>query len=119
MVSYHFLGQTSRSNFFTNNSAHGAGQLWSHIPRLEAWGKMAMPFPLICANSRENGSQATARLGLEEVVYEVATLYVLNHADELNQCVTVDSHGVWIMGSQSFCHGRHDLRWHHSQKSET
>ena len=70
MISYHFLNQTDRRNFFTNDTAHGAGQLWSHIPQTDAWKNLKTPFPLICADSRPAGSNATSQLDPVEVVYE-------------------------------------------------
>lgn len=72
MISYHFLNQTTRDNFFTNDTAHGAGQLWSHIPRVPAYQMHQTPFPLVMANSRPVGSNLTTRLGPESTVYEVS-----------------------------------------------
>ena len=71
MISYHFLNQTSRSNFFTNDSAHGAGQLWSQIPLIPAYQKSLVPFPIIVADSRPLGSNTTTILSFDSVVYEV------------------------------------------------
>jgi lysophospholipase len=71
MISYHFLNQTSRGNFFTNDTAHGAGQLWSQIPEVPAYQQHLTPFPLICADSRPVGSNYTTALPPEPVVYEV------------------------------------------------
>jgi lysophospholipase len=72
MISYHFLNQTSRGNFFTNDSAHGAGQLWSHIPDVPAFREHKTPFPLICADSRPVGSNYTVALPPDPIVYEVS-----------------------------------------------
>ena len=71
MISYHFLNQTTRDNFFTNNSAHGAGQLWSTIPHLQSWQRYQLPFPIIQANSRPVGSNLTTALSPTSAVYEV------------------------------------------------
>jgi lysophospholipase len=71
MISFHFLNQTSRGNFFTNDSAHGAGQLWSQIPNTPAYQQHLTPFPLICADSRPAGSNLTTALPPDPVVYEV------------------------------------------------
>ncbi|EIN11650.1 phospholipase B [Punctularia strigosozonata HHB-11173 SS5] len=71
MIAYHFLNQTTRGNFFTNDTAHGAGQLWSHIPQTPAWQALQPPYPLICADSRPVGSNSTAALTPEPVVYEI------------------------------------------------
>jgi lysophospholipase len=71
MISFHFLNQTSRGNFFTNDTAHGAGQLWSQIPNTPAYQQHLTPFPLICADSRPAGSNLTTALPPDPVVYEV------------------------------------------------
>jgi lysophospholipase len=71
MISYHFLNQTSRGNFFTNDSAHGAGQLWSDVPLIPSWQQHLVPFPIIQADSRPVGSDSTASLDPASTVYEV------------------------------------------------
>ena len=71
MISYHFLNQTSRDNFFTNDTGHGAGQLWSDIPHIPSFQAHQLPFPVIMANSRPVGSNLTTRLAPEPIVYEV------------------------------------------------
>ncbi|KAJ6609839.1 phospholipase B [Mycena sp. CBHHK59/15] len=70
-ISYHFLNQTHRQNFFTNDTAHGAGQLWSNIPKIPAFQQALAPFPIIVADSRPSGSNLTTALGPESVVYEI------------------------------------------------
>jgi len=77
MISYHFLNQTSRGNFFTNDSAHGAGQLWSKIPQIPSYGNHLVPFPIAVADSRPVGFNSTAILPLDSVVYEVSSLLTL------------------------------------------
>lgn len=72
MISYHFLNQTSRQNFFTNDSGHGAGQLWSQIPLIPSYQNHLLPFPIAVADSRPSGSNLTTVLGLDSVVYEVS-----------------------------------------------
>jgi lysophospholipase len=71
MISYHFLNQTSRSNFFSNDSAHGAGQLWSQVPLIPSWQQHRVPFPIIQADSRPVGSNLTTVLNPASTVYEV------------------------------------------------
>lgn len=71
MISYHFLNQTDRGNFFTNNTAHGAGQLWSDVPLIPSWQQHLVPFPIIQADSRPVGSDSTASLDPASTVYEV------------------------------------------------
>ncbi len=83
MISYHFLNQTSRQNFFTNDTGHGAGQLWSQIPLIPAYQSFMVPFPIVVADSRPSGSNLTTVLPLDSVVYEVSMplmlLYLFNH----------------------------------------
>lgn len=78
MISYHFLNQTDRDNFFSNDSAHGAGQLWSQVPLIPSWQQQLVPFPIIQADSRPVGSNLTTSLPPTAVVYEVRHSYVLN-----------------------------------------
>lgn len=77
MISYHFLNQTSRANFFTNDSAHGAGQLWSDIPQVPAYQQHQAPFPIVVADSRPVGSNMTTVLPLDPIVYEVRTSHFI------------------------------------------
>jgi lysophospholipase len=70
MISYHFLNQTNRANFFTNDTAHGAGQLWSRVPLLPSWRQHLVPFPIIQADSQPAGSNLTT-ITPASTVYEV------------------------------------------------
>ncbi|THH04642.1 hypothetical protein EW146_g10126 [Bondarzewia mesenterica] len=74
MISYHFLNETTRSNFFSNDTAHGAGQLWSNIPSTEPWQQHIPPFPIVMADSRPVGSNLTTALPPEPVVYEITPM---------------------------------------------
>ncbi|KAF5389496.1 hypothetical protein D9757_004325 [Collybiopsis confluens] len=71
MISYHFLNQTNRANFFTNDSAHGAGQLWSDIPTIPAWQQYQTPFPILVTDSRPQNLNTTTFLTLDPTVYEI------------------------------------------------
>ncbi|KAJ7209506.1 phospholipase B [Mycena pura] len=71
MISYHFLNQTSRQNFFTNDTAHGAGQLWSDFPTIPAVQQGFVPFPLLVTDSRQANDNLTTSLGPDSVVYEI------------------------------------------------
>lgn len=86
MISYHFLNGTSRSNFFTNDSAHGAGQLWSKIPFIPSFQQHLMPFPLVVANSRPVGSNLTSALPPDPIVYEVRFLCSSIYHQSYNPC---------------------------------
>lgn len=56
MLSYHFLNSTTRDNFFTNDTEHGAGILWSNLIFTNAFQTKELPFPLVVAASRLAGS---------------------------------------------------------------
>src|SRR5271170_4304253 len=70
-VSYHFLNETTLANFFTNDTAHGAGQLWSQLTQTAMYQQFQVPFPIVHANSRPVGSDDTGFLNLNSTVYEV------------------------------------------------
>ncbi|KAI0295829.1 phospholipase B [Multifurca ochricompacta] len=74
MISYHFLNQTNRNDFFTNDSAHGAGQLWSNVPLIPSWQQHLVPFPIIQTDSRPVGSNLTTSLSPTAVVYEITPM---------------------------------------------
>ncbi|KAG6816975.1 hypothetical protein H0H87_001290 [Tephrocybe sp. NHM501043] len=84
MISYHFLNQTNRKNFFTNDSAHGAGQLWSNIPRIPAYQQRQTPFPIVVSDSRPVGSNLTTALDLESIVYEITPLELASYDPNLS-----------------------------------
>ena len=71
MLSYHFLNQTSRKNFFTDDSSHGAGQLWSNLPRNPMFEEYNVPLPLIIFNSRPSGVKLDGFTPHDIPVYEV------------------------------------------------
>ncbi|KAF9241566.1 phospholipase B [Melanogaster broomeanus] len=71
MVSYHFSNQTTRDNYFTNNTGHGAGQLWSQIPLLASYANQSIPFPVVVSGSLPSSSNASV-LPLESTVYEAS-----------------------------------------------
>jgi len=71
MISYHFLNETTRNNFYTNDTSHGAGQLWSQISLLSNFRNNTMPFPIVAADSRQAGSGLTTTLN--STVYEAST----------------------------------------------
>ncbi|KAH9059763.1 lysophospholipase, partial [Lactarius vividus] len=45
MISYRFLNQTDRKNFFTNDSTQDADQLWSRVSMTPSWPQYLVPFP--------------------------------------------------------------------------
>ncbi|PBK78822.1 phospholipase B [Armillaria solidipes] len=86
-LSYHFLNQTTRANFFTNDSAHGAGQLWSNIPTSQVYQQQSVPFPIILANSRPNGSNYTGVLPPEATVFEFSPLELASYDPSLSAAI--------------------------------
>ncbi|KAG7090814.1 hypothetical protein E1B28_009898 [Marasmius oreades] len=84
MISYHFLNQTTSKNFFTNDSAHGAGQLWSHVPKLSAFQKFELPFPMLVSDSRPFKSNLTTALTLEPTVYEITPYELASYDPNLS-----------------------------------
>ena len=71
MLSYHFFNQTTRANFFTDDSSHGAGQLWSNLPRSSMFQEHNVPLPLIVFDSRPSGTETNGYTALNVPVYEV------------------------------------------------
>lgn len=110
MISYHFLNQTNRKNFFTNDTAHGAGQLWSDVPLIPVYQQHQAPFPIIVADSRPVGSNLTTLLSLDPTVYEVpSTRHFLKQSSE----VAVDiSFGICILRPKPVCGYEPHLRRH-------
>lgn len=95
MISYHFLNQTDRSDFFTNETAHGAGQLWSRIPQTPPFQAGIPPYPLICADSRPIGSNYTTVLPPDPVVYEVINYIIHLNINLQSPQITPHEFGSW------------------------
>jgi lysophospholipase len=80
-LSFHFLNQTTRENFFTNDSQHGANLLWSHIPDSRSFQDRLVPLPLTVAMARPGGSkQSVDLLSQDEPVYEASHLFTRLHS---------------------------------------
>jgi hypothetical protein len=75
LISYHFLNGTTRSNFFTNDSAHGAGLLWSDIPNTAPFQDSSIPYPLVIVDSEPVMTNHLGAPPLSSVVYEVDMLF--------------------------------------------
>lgn len=84
MISFHFLNQTTQENFFTTDSAHGAGLLWSNIPSILAYQQHQAPFPILVANSGPVDSNMVGAPSLNSTVYEACIASVLVEIDELS-----------------------------------
>ncbi|KAJ7072397.1 phospholipase B [Mycena amicta] len=101
MISFHFLNQTTRPNFFTNNTAHGAGQLWSDIPNIPAYQQGLVPFPLIVTDSRPASSNSTAALGPEPIVYEITPFEFASYDPNLSAGMNLTYAGTHLTNGKS------------------
>ncbi|KAJ6593826.1 phospholipase B [Mycena capillaripes] len=100
-ISYHFLNQTNRQNFFTNATAHGAGQLWSDIPNIPAFQQKLTPFPLIVTDSRPSGSNLTTALGPESVVYEISPFEFASYDPNLSAGMNLSYAGTHLSNGKA------------------
>ncbi|KAN0111415.1 phospholipase B [Russula decolorans] len=100
MISYHFLNQTSRANFFTNDSAHGAGQLLSDVPSIPKWQQYLVPFPIIQADSRPVGSNLTTTLDPSSTVYEMTPMEFGSWDPQLSAMVNITYAGTHLTNGQ-------------------
>ncbi|KAJ7123198.1 phospholipase B [Mycena epipterygia] len=100
-ISYHFLNQTNRQNFFTNATAHGAGQLWSDIPQIPAFQQNLTPFPLIVTDSRPVGSNLTTALGPESVVYEISPFEFASYDPNLSAGMNLSYAGTHLTNGKA------------------
>ncbi|KAJ6586847.1 phospholipase B [Mycena vulgaris] len=100
-ISYHFLNQTNRQNFFTNSTAHGAGQLWSDIPQIPAFQQGLTPFPLIVTDSRPVGSNLTTALSLDPVVYEISPFEFASYDPNLSAGMNLTYAGTHLANGKA------------------
>ncbi|KAG5642435.1 hypothetical protein DXG03_002781 [Asterophora parasitica] len=101
MISYHFLNQTNRKNFFTNDSAHGAGQLWSKIPQIPAYQQHQTPFPIVVADSRPVGSNLTTALSFDPIVYEISPMEIASYDPNLSAGMNLTYAGTHLSNGRS------------------
>ncbi|OJA08670.1 hypothetical protein AZE42_01184 [Rhizopogon vesiculosus] len=117
MVSYHFLNETTRDNFYTNDTSHGAGQLWSQMSLLPNFRNNTMPLPIVAADSRQAGSGLTTALnstitpfefgswdpGLSAMLpLQFAGTYLTNGLPaNASACVTGFDRASFVMGTSS------------------
>ncbi|KAJ3853028.1 phospholipase B [Lentinula lateritia] len=94
MISFHFLNQTNRQNFFTNDTAHGAGQLWSNIPTIPAWQQYETPFPILVTDSRPQNLNTTTALTLDPTVYEITPFEFASYDPDLSAGVNLTFAGT-------------------------
>ncbi|KAI3618723.1 phospholipase b [Moniliophthora roreri] len=96
MISYHFLNQTTPANFFTNDSAHGAGQLWSSMPNVPAFANHQVPLPILVSDSRPVGSNYTTALPLEPTVYEITPFELASYDPDLSAGANITFAGTHL-----------------------
>ncbi|KAH9963851.1 phospholipase B [Russula dissimulans] len=100
MISYHFLNQTDRQNFFTNDTSHGAGQRWSDVPLIPSWQQHQVPFPIILADSRPVGSNLTTVLDPSSVVYEMSPMEFGSWDPNLSSMMNLSYVGTHLTNGQ-------------------
>ncbi|THV07356.1 phospholipase B [Dendrothele bispora CBS 962.96] len=97
MISYRFLNQTSRDNIFTNDTAHGAGQLWSNIPDIPAFQQHLLPIPILVTDSRPSTSNDTRVLGLDSTVYEITPFELASFDPSLSAGANISYAGTHLV----------------------
>ncbi|OCH93717.1 phospholipase B [Obba rivulosa] len=100
MISYHFLNETSRDNFFTNDSAHGAGQIWSQMPDIPAFAQHQVPLPIIMADSRPIGDNSTGPLPPGPTVYEITPFEFGSWDPGLSAMMNLSFTGTHLLNGQ-------------------
>ncbi|KAJ7733742.1 phospholipase B [Mycena maculata] len=100
-ISYHFLNQTSRDNFFNNDTAHGAGQLWSDIPQIPAWQQKLTPFPLLVTDSRPAGDNSTTALPPGPIVYEITPFEFASYDPNLSAGMNLSYAGTHLTNGKA------------------
>ncbi|KIM83371.1 hypothetical protein PILCRDRAFT_819610 [Piloderma croceum F 1598] len=93
LLSYHFLSGTSPQNFFTNDSSHGAGQLWSQATMTPSYQQAIAPFPVIVTNSLPIGSNLTIP-SISQTVYEMTPLEFGSYDPNLSAMVNMTFAGT-------------------------
>ncbi|KIY70399.1 hypothetical protein CYLTODRAFT_347742 [Cylindrobasidium torrendii FP15055 ss-10] len=84
-LSYHMLNGTTRDNFFdSDNTAHGAGQLWSGIVNVPAYHNHEAPFPIIVVDSRPDAESTGGNTSLNALVYEFSPLEFASYDPNLS-----------------------------------
>ncbi|CAK5281501.1 unnamed protein product [Mycena citricolor] len=101
MISYHFLNQTTRSNFFTNKTAHGAGQLWSDIPNIPAVQQGLAPFPILVTDSRPASLNTTVALTLDPTVYEISPFEFASYDPNLSAGMNLTYAGTHLTNGKA------------------
>ncbi|ETW80449.1 hypothetical protein HETIRDRAFT_384983 [Heterobasidion irregulare TC 32-1] len=87
-------------NFFSNDTAHGAGQLWSNIPLSDPWQQHIPPFPIIMADSRPVGSNLTTALSPDPVAYEITPMEFGSFDPKLSAMMNLSYAGTHLNNGQ-------------------
>ncbi|KIJ47423.1 hypothetical protein M422DRAFT_164028 [Sphaerobolus stellatus SS14] len=118
MVSYHFLNGTTRNNFYTNDTSHGANILFSNLPSQDIYQNFSVPLPIIALNFQvPAGADASSSIIYEITPYEMGSfdprLSTMAQTKYLgtqltngvpannNSCVTNFDQASFVMGTTS------------------
>ncbi|KAJ7594761.1 phospholipase B [Mycena floridula] len=96
IIGYHFLNQTNRNNFFSNDTGHGSGELWSDIPQVPAFQSFEMPFPIVVTDSRPHDDTSTAALPLDPTVYEITPFELASWDPSLSAGTNLSTAGTYL-----------------------
>ena len=101
-LSYHFLSGlgaletietiTTEDNFFTNDTSHGAGILWSDMKNVPTFQKREFPLPIVVANVRPPGFSKLPRdtvLFLNSTQYEFTPWEMGSYDPDLSAFIDV------------------------------
>jgi len=112
-LAYHFLTGlgdrtkadtiTSQGNFFTNDTSHGAGVLWSHMVNIPTFQKRELPLPIVVANTRPLGFSKlspTPDIPLNSTQYEFTPWELGSYDPNLSAFVDVRFMGTHLVNGK-------------------
>lgn len=106
-LSYHILSglgqnlqtETTNSNFFSNDTSHGAGILWSDIPSIPSYKNHSLPLPLVVACVKpDNFSELhpDTPLFLNTTVYEFSPYEMGSYDPDLSSFLDIRYLGTHV-----------------------
>jgi len=109
-LSYHFLTGldaahtldtiTTDTNFFTNDTSHGAGILWSDMKTVPTFQKREFPLPIIVANGRPPGFSKSPVPFLKSTQYEFTLWEMGSYDPDLSAFINVQFLGTRLISGQ-------------------
>ena len=112
-LGYHFLAGlgdpskadtiTTQQNFFTNDTSHGAGVLWSHMTDLPTFQKREFPLPIVVAATRPSGfSQLSPipEIPLNSTQYEFTPWEMGSYDPNLSTFVDIQFMGTHLVNGK-------------------